>query len=37
MQAAFEAGLTAEEIGLPVEWVLGYLGPAEAGDVVSFF
>jgi hypothetical protein len=26
-----------EEIGLPVERVLGDLGPAEVGDVVSFF
>ena len=43
-----QAGLTAEEkgaafaaylegIGLPVERVLGDLGPAEVGDVVSFF
>ena len=48
MEAEIEAGLTAEEkghafaeylqeIGLPVERVLGDLGPAEVGDVVSFF
>ncbi len=26
-----------EEIGLPVAQVLGNLGPAEVGDVISFF
>ena len=33
--AAFAAYL--DEIGLPSERVLGGLGPAEVGDVVSFF